>query len=80
MTKKELKEDDLKQVNGGWLIIGDQDIKFCDHCQKNTKQTLIDTNVNVNRFFGNDDCDIWKCEECQNTNYYVITTGELIVF
>ena len=73
----ELKENELSKVTGGFSI-GDEETKYCKYC--GAKKILI----YQGHYSGWDEygkshyCNVWRCSECGNDNYYDEFSGELI--
>lgn len=72
----ELNEEELSNVFGGYNI-GDKEARYCKYCEKNTTQTFdrVGSGYSGYRLYG---CFIWRCDECNNDNYYDAITGNLI--
>ena len=80
--KKTLSNEELEGIvggNGAMSELGEVQERYCKYCNKTTLQFFdrrgmgYDTNGD-----SHDECHLWECLECKNTNYYDPYLGELI--
>ena len=72
----ELSEDELEQVTGG-VIFHKQIGKYCKYCDAETSQTYRGDGFgwSSGKAFM---CDLYECNVCHNTNYWIFDTDTLL--
>ena len=73
----ELTEEELKQVAGG---VGSSfsEYRFCKYCSATSLQVYAGTGTGWDVNKNPHSCYLWQCLSCRNTNYYDVSSGELI--
>ena len=73
----DLTEEELKQVFGG-AGGNEEPERPCKYCRRNTVQVFVGYGFGWDDNGGQHRCEVWECQECRQTNYYDVHTGELV--
>lgn len=73
----ELSENELKNVSGGTEIGGTRR-KPCKYCNTLTTQTYMGKGTGYRYDMKYEDCDLFECSICNNTNYWAKNGMDLL--
>ena len=75
----ELKEEELEKGSGGFGIDDEEEeTKYCKYCGANKILIYQGPTIGWDKYGIKHHCDVWRCSECGNDNYYDTLAGVLI--